>query len=632
MRGWLRGRGWREEEWPEGERPTLAALDEVTGDVPTALRAHDGHTLWVNSRAAGAAARRGGRSRAGRSSTTTACCASTTRGTSSTRYAAASPAGDPRRGPRRAPRRARRRRHRRARQGRRARRARGVRRAARRRRADAARVAVGAERRRRPRQLREGVHGRHARLAHRAAARRRRDAADGAGRASPRSSATPPRPGCRSPCTRSATSPTARRSTASRRREDVWRPLGLRHRVEHAQCVHADDIARYARLGVTASVQYSHATSDRELAARLWADRLDRAYPYRQLLDAGVRLAGGSDAPVEDLDPLAGLRAAAECGVSRDEALACFTAAPAWLEGAEDRRGRALTRLRRRPRRARRRPRARDDGRRALGPRSAPRSRASNAAAIPSALAPTRSRSARTSAASSVCCADSLDAETDTSCERTVSSSTRIRSISEKKRSSCFSIRCSVDSCVASASTELRLRRVALRTCREARLDARRAACRRAPPTAAARASRSTPSPPRSDRSRRRPRRTGRSARAIASRIRASRVRACSISRRIGGAKSSGLTLHAPRLELLAVLRALALEHLVRDVLVEVGARRAGEVEHRGDRQREGEDPEQDPRDQHDREQHDVERVEQRVGDQRAVEAPAVVGGWRRHG
>jgi predicted amidohydrolase YtcJ len=122
--------------------------------------------------------------------------------------------------------------------------------------------------------------------------------------------------------------------------EDVWRPLGLRHRVEHAQCVDASDVARYARLGITASVQYTHATSDRELAARLWADRLDHAYPYRQLLDAGVRLAGGSDAPVEDLDPLAGLRAAAECGVSRDEALTSFTVAPAWLEGADARRGR----------------------------------------------------------------------------------------------------------------------------------------------------------------------------------------------------------------------------------------------------------------------------------------------------
>src|SRR4051812_33649102 len=54
-RGWLRGRGWREEAWPEDERPTLKALDEVTGDAPTALRAHDGHTLWVNSAALTAA-------------------------------------------------------------------------------------------------------------------------------------------------------------------------------------------------------------------------------------------------------------------------------------------------------------------------------------------------------------------------------------------------------------------------------------------------------------------------------------------------------------------------------------------------------------------------------------------------
>jgi predicted amidohydrolase YtcJ len=53
-----------------------------------------------------------------------------------------------------------------------------------------------------------------------------------------------------------------------------------------------------------------------------------------------VRVAGGSDAPVEELDPLAGIRAAAECGVSADEAIASFTTAPAWLEGAEDRRGR----------------------------------------------------------------------------------------------------------------------------------------------------------------------------------------------------------------------------------------------------------------------------------------------------
>jgi hypothetical protein len=80
------------------------------------------------------------------------------------------------------------------------------------------------------------------------------------------------------------------------------------------------------------------------------------------------------------------------------------------------------------------------------------------------------------------------------------------------------------------------------------------------------------------------------------------------------------------------VLRALAPEHLVRRVLVEVGARRAREVERRRDRQRVDDDAEQDARDQHEREQDDVERVEQRVGDQRPVVAPAVVGGGCRHG
>jgi predicted amidohydrolase YtcJ len=134
--------------------------------------------------------------------------------------------------------------------------------------------------------------------------------------------------------------------------EALWRPLGLRHRIEHAQCVHPDDVPRFARLGVAASIQFVHATSDRDVADRLWADRADHAYPYRSLLDAGVRLAGGSDAPIEELDPLAGLRAAVlrtaderppwhpEQAIGLEAALASFTREPAWLEGAEDRRGR----------------------------------------------------------------------------------------------------------------------------------------------------------------------------------------------------------------------------------------------------------------------------------------------------
>jgi predicted amidohydrolase YtcJ len=131
-----------------------------------------------------------------------------------------------------------------------------------------------------------------------------------------------------------------------------WAPRGLRPRIEHAQCVDPDDVPRFARIGVAASVQYTHATSDRDVADRLWGERAAHAYPYRSLLDAGARLAGGSDAPVEELDPLAGLRAAVlrtdgerppwrpEQAIGVEDALASFTTAPAWLAGEEHVRGR----------------------------------------------------------------------------------------------------------------------------------------------------------------------------------------------------------------------------------------------------------------------------------------------------
>jgi predicted amidohydrolase YtcJ len=127
---------------------------------------------------------------------------------------------------------------------------------------------------------------------------------------------------------------------------------GARHRIEHAQCIAPEDVARFAALGVTASVQYTHATSDRDLVERIWADRVEHAYPFRSLLAAGARLAGGSDAPVEELDPLAGLRAAVlrtdsdrpawrpEQAIPAAAALESFTVAPAWLSFDEHRRGR----------------------------------------------------------------------------------------------------------------------------------------------------------------------------------------------------------------------------------------------------------------------------------------------------
>jgi predicted amidohydrolase YtcJ len=130
----------------------------------------------------------------------------------------------------------------------------------------------------------------------------------------------------------------------------AWQPAGLRPRIEHAQLLDEADMARFAELGVAASVQFSHAPSDRDLAERLWEGR-QGAYAYRSLLDAGTLLANGSDAPVEELDPLAGIVAGVlrtldgrpawrpEQAVTVEQALHATCVAPAWLEHAETRRG-----------------------------------------------------------------------------------------------------------------------------------------------------------------------------------------------------------------------------------------------------------------------------------------------------
>ena len=135
---------------------------------------------------------------------------------------------------------------------------------------------------------------------------------------------------------------------------DVWGPRGLRQRIEHAQLLHPDDVGRFAALGVTASVQFSHAPSDRDLADVIWAGETGNAYPYGALLAAGARLANGSDAPVEELDPLRGIAAGVrrtlddrppwhpEQAVPVATALDATTIAPAWLAGDEHRRGRLV--------------------------------------------------------------------------------------------------------------------------------------------------------------------------------------------------------------------------------------------------------------------------------------------------
>jgi predicted amidohydrolase YtcJ len=85
----------------------------------------------------------------------------------------------------------------------------------------------------------------------------------------------------------------------------------LPDRIEHVQLLHPHDLPRLAQLGVVASMQPIHATSDMEMAEHHWGRRCALAYAWRSILDNGAVLAFGSDCPIETLDPLAGIHAAA---------------------------------------------------------------------------------------------------------------------------------------------------------------------------------------------------------------------------------------------------------------------------------------------------------------------------------
>lgn len=97
---------------------------------------------------------------------------------------------------------------------------------------------------------------------------------------------------------------------ANRLALDVFAKLGRGGRIEHAQLVHDADFARFAALGVTASVQPEHAVDDRDVAERYWPGRTRRAFALRSFLDAGARIVLGSDAPVAPLDPWVAIAAA----------------------------------------------------------------------------------------------------------------------------------------------------------------------------------------------------------------------------------------------------------------------------------------------------------------------------------
>lgn len=143
---------------------------------------------------------------------------------------------------------------------------------------------------------------------------------------------------------------------AVRKQEDGGRRL--RHRIEHVQILHPNDLLRLAELGIIASMQPLHATSDMEMADAYWGERARYAYAIRTMLDSGATVVFGSDAPIEIIDPLPGIHAAVtrrradgdpgpegwypEQRLTIEEAVRGFTQAAAFTSGQERRLGSIL--------------------------------------------------------------------------------------------------------------------------------------------------------------------------------------------------------------------------------------------------------------------------------------------------
>lgn len=137
-----------------------------------------------------------------------------------------------------------------------------------------------------------------------------------------------------------------------RAHEDAVR-AGLRLRVEHAQHLRPEDVARFAQLGVIASLQPTHWASDIPLVSRMLGGRTLASYAWSALLDAGAVVAFGSDAPVEPSAPMLGVQAAVLRGTAAspggvepglrplgvEEALSAYTAGPAFAAGLDGRVG-----------------------------------------------------------------------------------------------------------------------------------------------------------------------------------------------------------------------------------------------------------------------------------------------------
>lgn len=131
-----------------------------------------------------------------------------------------------------------------------------------------------------------------------------------------------------------------------------------RHRIEHVQLIHPDDAPKLAKLGIIASMQPIHATSDMLMADTYWQGRAAYSYAWRTQLKHGSNLAFGSDAPVESPNPFWGLHAAVtrrradgspgkagwfpEQKLAVHEAIRAYTTGAAYAAGLEHRQGKLM--------------------------------------------------------------------------------------------------------------------------------------------------------------------------------------------------------------------------------------------------------------------------------------------------
>ena len=134
--------------------------------------------------------------------------------------------------------------------------------------------------------------------------------------------------------------------------------LHARHRIEHVQILHPDDFDRLGKLGIVASMQPVHATSDMLMADKHWGKRSANAYAWNTLLNNNTNLAFGSDAPVESPNPFWGLHAAVtrqringkpgpsgwypDQRITLEQALHAYTYGPAFAAGLEKKLGKLL--------------------------------------------------------------------------------------------------------------------------------------------------------------------------------------------------------------------------------------------------------------------------------------------------